>query len=105
MGYIVELPPGRWRTAEDEEQWRSILEWHDDIGVPYRQMMYLAMTDPKFAARMANEAYRARFEREHMEGCDQLVAAARWHVEQNYVPDGGDWGDFEFCWVPDDQDR
>ncbi len=101
MGYVVELPPGNWRSAEDEEQWRSILDWHDSIGDVYRQQIYLAMTDPKFAARMENPAYRARVEREHEERCDRVDEAARRHVEQSYVPDGGDWGDFEFRWVPD----
>lgn len=102
MRYVIELPPGQWRSAADEAEWEEILDWHASIGDQYRQQVYLALTDPKFAARMAHPAYRARIEREHKERCDRVDAAARSHLDRSYTPEGGVWdADFEFRWVPE----
>ncbi len=100
MDYLPILPPGKWRSGEDEAHWSVILEWRETVAHIYRQQLYLAMTDPRFASRMANPDYRARFEREHKEKCVEIEAAARLHLKEKYVPES-DWDpDFELQWVP-----
>ncbi|MGE0653202.1 MAG: hypothetical protein AB7P12_15870 [Alphaproteobacteria bacterium] len=103
MGYVVLLPPGHWRSDEDEARWAELLAWHDSIGDLYRQEIYLSLTDAKFAARMQHSDYRARIEREHKARCDQVDAAVRAHLACAYDPDAGWPDDFELEWVPDDQ--
>jgi hypothetical protein len=101
MDYRPILPPGAWRTSEDEAHWGVILETREAVTSSYRQLLYLAMTDARFASRMANRDYRARFEREHKARCDEIEAAAQKHLKENYVPAGGEWDpDFELTWVP-----
>ena len=103
VGHVVILPPGRWRSPQDEAHWRSILDWRDTVADTYRQRIYLAMTNPRFGARMSNPEYRARVEREHKQLCERIEAAARSHLEQGYVPDSGAWdAGFELEWVADD---
>jgi hypothetical protein len=102
LEYCPALPSGKWRTREAEAQWRAILESREAITNLYHQQLYLAMTDARFASRMANRDYRARVEREHKAKCDQNEAAAISHLKANYVPDTGDWEpDFELQWILD----
>ena len=101
MEYRPVLPPGTWRSSEAEAHWNQILEWREAVTASYGQQLSLARADARFAARMANRDYRARFEREHKARCDEVEAAARRHLKENYVPTGGAWDpDFELEWVP-----
>jgi hypothetical protein len=100
MRYVPVLPPGRWRSPEDEAHWDMLLEWHETVGVLYRQQLYRTHVDPEFAARMENVAFRTRFEKKHKEKCDQVEAAVKSHIERNYIPDAGTLeADFELQWV------
>lgn len=100
MGYSPILPPGKWRSTHDKVQWDMLLEWHETVGVLYRQQLYRAHTDPKFATRMENPAFRNRLEKEHKEKCDQVDAAVRSHIARNYIPDDGALeADFELEWA------
>jgi len=103
MDYIAILPPGKWRTLEDEAQWATILEWRATVAQLYQQHTYLTLTDPRFSARMANAAYRARIEREHKKKCDNVEEAALSLLKRSYLPDGGWKPDFELEWVPADR--
>src|SRR5262245_4413042 len=104
MDYLPLLPPGEWRTKEAEDHWSAILEWRESVTNSYRQQLYLAMTDARFASRMANSDYRTRFEREHKANCDQVDAAAQLHLKEHYVLTSGRWDpDFKLQWVPSDE--
>jgi hypothetical protein len=104
MDYLPLLPPGAWRSREAEAQWDAILEWRESVTSSYRQQLYRAMTDARFASRMANPDYRTRFERKHKADCDRIDAAAMSHMKENYVPTSGPWDpDFQLQWVPSDE--
>lgn len=94
------MPPGGWRTAEAEAQWHSLLEWHEAVGILFRQQLYLSLTNPKIAARAQHSAYRDRIEREHTKRCGQVDAAIKSHLRMHYRRDDGEWpSEFELEWV------
>ena len=102
MEYTPILPPGEWRTADAESKWLSLLEWHDTVGILYRQQLYLSLTNSKIAGRMQNPAYRDRLEREHTQRCQQVDAAIKTHLRIHYRRDDGEWpAEFDLEWVFD----
>lgn len=103
MGSVPLLPPGKWRSPDDAARWKMILKWNEEVGELYRQQLYLHMTNPKFAERIKNSAYKVRIEREHKKRCDEVEAAIRSHLRGNYIFEDGDWeSELELVWVTSD---